>query len=163
MILTIALAVVMMAGLFLMLWAAVGFIQNIKFFSSAPKEGLAVVQPKEERFKGQHALGWIMMIISIVLMGGALIYGAADGIRNDFSFGQFFARFARMLLLLKVYDIFFFDWYLLCRSNFFAHYFPEVKPVYGPQIFGYNRKSHAIQVVLMIAGSLVAAWVCTLF
>ena len=53
MLLTIILAVVMMAGLFLMLWGAVGFVQNKKFFSSAPKEALKVIQPKEERFKGQ--------------------------------------------------------------------------------------------------------------
>ena len=54
MLLTIILAVVMMAGLFLMLWGAVGFVQNKKFFSSAPKEALKVIQPKEERFKGHH-------------------------------------------------------------------------------------------------------------
>ena len=54
MLLTIILAVVMMAGLFLMLWGAVGFVQNKKFFSSAPKEALKVIQSKEERIKGQH-------------------------------------------------------------------------------------------------------------
>ena len=162
MLLTIILAVVMMAGLFLMLWGAVGFVQNKKFFSSAPKEALMVIQPKEERFKGQHIVGWILLILSLVLMGGALVYGAYDGIRNEFSFWQFFLRFIIMLLLLKVYDILFFDWFLLCRSNFFQHYYPEVKPIYGPHLFGYNRKSHAVQIVLAIVVSLIAAWICTL-
>lgn len=162
MLLTIILAVVMMAGLFLMLWGAVGFVQNKKFFSSAPKEALKVIQPKEERFKGQHIVGWILLILSLVLMGGALVYGAYDGIRNEFSFWQFLLRFAVMLLLLKAYDILFFDWFLLCRSNFFQHYYPEVKPIYGPHLFGYNRKSHAVQIVLAIVVSLIAAWICTL-
>ena len=139
MLLTIILAVVMMAGLFLMLWGAVGFVQNKKFFSSAPKEALKVIQPKEERFKGQHIVGWILLILSLVLMGGALVYGAYDGIRNEFSFWQFFLRFIIMLLLLK-----------------------EVKPIYGPHLFGYNRKSHAVQIVLAIVVSLIAAWICTL-
>ena len=162
MLLTIILAVVMMAGLFLMLWVAVGFVQNKKFFSSAPKEALQVIQPKEERFKGQRIVGWILLILSLLLMGGALVYGAYDGIRNEFGFWQFFLRFAVMLLLLKAYDILFFDWFLLCRSNFFQHYYPEVKPIYGPHLFGYNRKSHAVQIVLAIAVSLIAAWICTL-
>lgn len=163
MVLTIILAVIMMAGLFLMLWGAVGFVQNKKFFSSAPKEALNVIRPKAERFKGQHVIGWIMLVLSLVLMGGALLYGAYDGIKNDFGFWQFFARFAAMLLLLKTFDILFFDWYLLCRSSFFPHYYPEVKPFYGPNLFGYNRKSHAVQIALMIVGSLIAAWICTLF
>ena len=48
----IALSLVMMAGLFLMLWGAVGFVQDKRLFSSAPKEALDVIQPKEERFEG---------------------------------------------------------------------------------------------------------------
>ena len=34
---TLFLSFVMMAGLFLMLWGAVGFVQNKRFFTSAPK------------------------------------------------------------------------------------------------------------------------------
>ncbi len=49
-------------------------------------------------------------------------------------------------------------WY----SNFFVHYYPEVKDIYGPEIFGYNKKSHLIQTVLIFLGSLLAAWICTL-
>lgn len=162
MLMTIILSAVMMAGLFLMLWGAVGFVQNKSFFTSAPKEALDVIQPKEERFKGQHAVGWAMLILSLALMGGALIYGAYDGIKNGFGFWQFFFRFAEMLLLLKAYDILFFDYYLLCRSGFFPRYYPEVRSIYGPHLFGYNRKSHMFQTVLIITGSLIAAWFCTL-
>lgn len=162
MILTFILAIIMMAGLFLMLWGAVGFVQNRKFFTSAPKEALDVIQPKGERFKGQHIVGWIMLILSLVLMGGALLYGGYDGIKNGFGFWQFFARFVVMLLLLKAYDIQFFAYYLLCRSGFFPRYYPEVKPIYGPHLFGYNKKSHMLQTVLMIVASFVAAWICTL-
>lgn len=51
---TILLTLMMMAGLFLLLYAGVGLIQNPRFFSSAPKEVCAAVQPKPERFKGAH-------------------------------------------------------------------------------------------------------------
>lgn len=159
---TIILSIVMMAGLFLMLWSAVGFIQNKRFFTSAPKAAQEVIQPKDARFRGQHAIGWLMMILALVLMGGAMIAGAYDGIQKDFGFWQFFLRFAMMLLLLKAFDILFFDWVLLCHSSFFPHYYPEVKSIYGPEIFGYNKKSHLIQTALILLGSLPAAWICTL-
>lgn len=152
----------MMAGLFLMLWGAVGFVQDKRFFSSAPKEALDVIQPKEERFKGQHAVGWAMLIPSLALMGGVVIFGGYDGIRNGFGLWQFFTRFTVMLLLLKAFDILFFDWYLLCRSSFFPRYYPEVKAIYGPHLFGHNKKSHLIQIVLIVVCSFASALVCTL-
>lgn len=159
---TIILSIVMMAGLFLMLWSAVGFIQNKRFFTSAPKAAQKVIQPKDVRFRGQHAVGWLLMILALVLMGGAVTAGAYDGIQKEFGFWQFFLRFAMMLLLLKAFDIFFFDWVLLCYSGFFPYYYPEVKDIYGPEMFGYNKKSHLIQTALILLGSLLAAWICTL-
>ncbi len=163
MIVTICLAAIMMAGLFLMLWSAVGFIQDTRSFGSAPKAVLDTIQPKSPRFKGQHTVGWLMMIFAIVLMGGAVILGAYDGIQNSFGFLHFFMRFVVMLILLKTFDILFFDWVLLCNSNFYPHYYPEVKNVLGPLLFGFNKKSHLIQIVLMLAGSFILAWICTLF
>lgn len=159
---TVILSIVMMIGLFLMLWSAVGFIQDKRFFTSAPKAAQEVIQPKDERFRGQHAVGWLLMVLALVLMGGAVIAGAYDGIQKDFGFWQFFLRFAMMLLLLKVFDIFFFDWVLLCNSDFFPRYYPEVKDIYGPEIFGFNKKSHLNQTALILLGSLLAAWICTL-
>ena len=162
MILTVILSIMLMAGLFLMLWSAVGFIQDSRFFTSAPKAAQEAIRPKEVRFKGQHAVGWLIMLLALVLLGGAVILGAYDGIQKGFGFWQFFARFALMQLLLKAFDILFFDWFLLCRSGFFARYYPEVKGLYGPEIFGFNQKTHLVQVVLMLFGSLPLAWICTL-
>ena len=157
MITTIILALIMMAGLFLMLLSGVGFIQDKKFFTSAPQEVQNVVQPREERFPGAHAIGWCMAVISILMMGGAVVYGAWNGIRN----GQFFARFLIMQWGLKAYDILFFDAFLLCRSNFFTHFYPETKPVLGPHLFGYNRKTHLAHIIAMLIGSAVLGWACT--
>ena len=58
---TILCAVMMMAGLFIMLYAGVALIQDKRFFTSAPKEVQAAVQPRDERFPGAHALGWFLM------------------------------------------------------------------------------------------------------
>ena len=121
---TLLLAVMMMAGLFLLLLGGVGFVQNKNFFSSAPKEVRdAVPDTKPERFKGQHIVGWIIIILAFALMIGAIVIGAVMGIRDGLSFWQLFGRFLIMLLLLKAYDIGFFDWVLLCNAGF--NFFPS--------------------------------------
>ena len=162
---TILLAVIMMIGLFLLLWAGVGFIQNKDFFSSCPKEVFDVIEPKEKRFRGQSLVGWILAIIAILFMGSSIIVGAVDGVQNNFTYIQFFIKFLMMFLLLKAFDIVFFDWILSCNRgfSFFEHYYPEVVDKLSPKLFGYNKKEHIIQVLFMIIGSLVIAWICTLF
>ena len=40
---------------------------------------------------------------------------------------------------MEIYDIAFFDWVLLCHSNFFIRYYPELRGVTGPHQFGYNN------------------------
>ena len=78
---TLLLAVMMMAGLFLLLWGGVGFVQNKSFFSSAPKEVRdSVPDTKPERFKGQHFVGWIMIVLAFALMVGAVVIGAVLGV-----------------------------------------------------------------------------------
>ena len=54
---TIIATIMIMAGYFLLLYSVVGFIQDKKFFSSAPKEDLAVIPEKKERFRGAHIIG----------------------------------------------------------------------------------------------------------
>lgn len=164
MIITLLLAIMMMTGLFLLLWAGVGFIQNKKFFSSCPKEALELIHSKEERFHGQHVLGWILAVIAILLMGGSIVIGAVNGMRNGFAFDQFFIRFLIMLLLLKAFDIIFFDWMLLCNRGFgfFEHYYPEVADILSPKLFGYNKRDHIVQAIGIAVGSFIAAWICTL-
>lgn len=130
-------------------------------FISHIMAGAQLLQPKPERFPGQHALGWCMLILALLMMGGATLFGAWDGIRNDFSFWRFFARFLIMFWGQKAFDIALFDWFLLCRSNFFPHYYPEVKSIIGPHLFGYNWRSYLIEMSVHIVISVILALVCT--
>ena len=68
-----------------------------------------------------------------------------------------------MLYGMEIYDILFFDWFLLCRSNFFPHFYPELKGVVGPHQFGYNKKQHGVHFVMYIPLSALLAWLCMLF
>ena len=160
---TVILSLLMMLGFFLMLYSAVGFIQNKKFFSSAPKAIVEAVRPKEERFKGQHVLGWAMMILSFAFLIGPVIYGVYDGVMRGFLYWDFFTRFLIMTLSLKAFDILFFDLVLLCHSSFFPHYYPEVKDLVGPHNFGYNKWTHVLHILSFVGISFLLAFLGTLF
>ncbi len=153
----------LMVAYFLLLYAGVAWIQDKKFFSSAPKENLAAIPERKERFHGAHLIGWLIAGIAISLFAGAFVFGAWDGVRNGFGFPEFFGRFLAMLYGMEIYDILFFDWFLLCRSNFFPHFYPELKGVVGPHQFGYNKKQHGVHFVMYIPLSALLAWLCMLF
>lgn len=163
MVITIVATLMVMAAYFLVLYGGVGFIQDKRFFSSAHKDILAVIPDKKERFRGAHIIGWVIAIIAVLLFAGAAVLSIWDGIRNGFTFLKFFARFLVILYCMEIYDILFFDWVLLCHSNFFPHFYPEVKGIVGPHMFGYNKKAHLLHFVIFIPVCALIAWVCTLF
>ena len=98
MLLTIFLAIVFCAAITILLISAVAFVQydgtNKWFFSSAPKEALELLKPRnKELFYGAKTMGWVLMIISILMILGVGVISIWDGFRNGFSFIQFFLRF----------------------------------------------------------------------
>ena len=160
---TIIATLMIFLAYFLVLYGGVGFIQDKRFFSSAPKENLDVIPDKKERFRGAHILGWAIEGIAILLFLAAAALSVWDGVRNGFGFLSFFARFLVMLFATEIYDILFFDWVLLRHSGFFPHFYPELKGVVGPHMFGYNKRAHILHFVCYIPASAAAAWLCTLF
>jgi hypothetical protein len=64
-----------------MLISAVAFVQDIKLFSSAPKEAREVLIPREsELFKGARIMGWALMVFSMVMILGIGIISIWDGL-----------------------------------------------------------------------------------
>lgn len=63
--LTLLLTLICIAGVFLMLFAAVAFIQDKKYFGTAPKDELERIQVHEERFPGMHILGYALGILAL--------------------------------------------------------------------------------------------------
>ena len=165
MLLTIFLAIVFCAAITLLLISAVAFVQDTRFFSSAPKEALELLKPRnEELFFGARAMGWVLIILSVLMILGVGVISIWDGFRSGFSFLQFFLRFVLIFTIYKAYDMFFFDWFLLCRFRFFQYYYPEVAPVYDGRKYGFNIKSQLLKLLVIFpAVSALAAWICTLF
>ena len=161
--LILILSVIMMTALFLMLYAGVGLIQDKKYFTSAPQELQDLIpEHTPERFRGAHMTGWILMIISVVLLAGCKLYAGWDGIRNEFTFHRFFLRYLVMMLLLKAFDILFFDLFLLCNSNFYGHFYPQVQGHTDMHLFGFNAKSHIIHLIACVPISMALAGICTI-
>ena len=165
MLLTVFLAIVFCAAITLMLLAAVAFIQDKKFFSSAPKEAQAVIQPREnELFYGARVIGWTLMVFAFLMILGVGVLSVWDGFRSGFTFSQFFLRFVLIFTIYKLYDMICFDYFLLIKFKFFQYYYPEVESVYRGRKYGFNIKSQLLKLLVIFpAASALAAWICTLF
>lgn len=166
MLLTIFLSLVLCGAVSLMMVAAIAFIQDIRLFSSAPKEARAVLVPRnKEVFCGARVMGWVLMLFSLLMILGALVIAVWDGIRSGFMFRQFFVRLVIMFSIYKLYDMIFFDYFLLMRFHFFQHYYPEVESVFSApdRSYGFNIRSQLLKLIVVFpAVSALAAWLCTL-
>ncbi|MCR5098192.1 MAG: hypothetical protein K6B14_04515 [Lachnospiraceae bacterium] len=165
MILTIFLAIVFCVAITLMMFSAVAFIQDKRFFSSAPKEAQEALLPREkELFYGARIIGWTMMIFSMLMILGVGVISIWDGFRSSYTFWQFFGRFVFIFTAYKVYDMVCFDYFLLMKFHFFQFYYPEVEKVYENRKYGYNIKGQLLKLLVIFpAASALVAWICTLF
>jgi hypothetical protein len=165
MLLTIYLAIVFCAAMALMLLSCVAFIQDNRFFSSAPKEAREVlVQREQELFYGARAIGWTLFILSVLMILGAGLISVWDGLRSGFTFRQFFVRFVLIFTIYKVCDMALVDNFLLLKFHFFQHYYPEAEHAMEGRKYGFNIKSQLLKLfVIFPAVSALAAWICSLF
>ncbi len=148
-----------------MMFAAVAFIQDKKFFSSAPEEARKVLLPRDkELFYGARTIGWTLMVFSFLMIAGVGVISIWDGLRSNYTFVQFFLRFVLIFTIYKIYDMVCFDYFLLMKYHFFQFYFPEVESVYSNRKYGYNIKSQLIKLLVIFpAASALAAWICSHF
>lgn len=97
---------------------------------------------------------------------GPLVWAGWDGVRQGWGFWRLFWRlfwrFLAMMLLVKAFDVVFLDAFLLCRSHFYQHYYPETEGCAGFRSFGFNARSHVAQAIAFVPASAALAWVCTL-
>ena len=164
MLLTFFLSVVFCAAMAMMLFSCVAFIQDNRFFSSAPKEAREVlVQRDKELFYGARAIGWTLFVISVLMAFGVFVIAVWDGVRSDFTFLQFFLRFILILTIYKVCDMALIDNFLLLKFHFFQYYYPEAAEVMKGRKYGFNLKSQLLKLLVIFpAVSALAAWLCSL-
>lgn len=159
---TCLLSLLTIGGITLMLYSAVALVQDKQLFGSAPKDAQELIQPKPERFQGQHLLGWTLLLFGLLMLVAAAALAIGDGVRNHFGFRQFFARFLTILYVYKAYDMICFDFLLVTRTHFFQHYYPEVDVCEAYHKYGYNLKSQIIRIIVYPFLCALIAWICTL-
>jgi hypothetical protein len=110
----------------------------------------------------KRVVGWIILVAFCLLYIGIFVYGAIDGLHNGYTFFQFFLRFFLIGGIIKVFDIVCLDYFLLTKTHFFQHYYPETKDCIGWKRFGYNSKQQIRQCVAIVLLSLITAFICSL-
>ena len=148
--------------MFLLIWAGVALHPMPKLLSFMPGDIQEKLKDHKPPFKGANILGLILMLIRIVALIGLMVYMVWEGIQNGFTFGQFFARFLIVLYGEKMFDILFLDYFLITRTNFFQHYWPETEGCEGYNQFGYNKKEQMVRLIFLPFVCALFAWICTI-
>lgn len=91
----------------------------------------------EERFPGMHIPGYILCIAAITMIIGSVV--------------------------IAVWDMLFLDNYLLTKSNFYQHYYPEIGEYKSLKEFRFNFKEQLLKLLVTFpAISLVIVGLCVL-
>ena len=150
--------------LFLGIWGVTVTMPTALLAKNFPKDVQEKLRPRLESLpmSPKRALGWLILALFVAGWLALFVVGGIDGLRRGFNFWQFFLRFFTIGAVIKAFDILALDWFLLTKTHFFQHYFPETEGCAGWQDFGYNRRQQARQCVMIVLGSAVTAWIFTL-
>ena len=150
--------------LFLGIWGVTVTMPTALQAKNFPEDVQEKLRPRLESLpmSPKRALGWVILALFVAGYLALFIIGGIDGLKRGFTFWQFFLRFFTIGAVIKAFDILALDWFLLTKTHFFQHYFPETEGCAGWQDFGYNRRQQARQCVMIVLGSAFTAWVFTL-
>lgn len=164
MILTLILSLAGCVLLFLCIWGVTVTMPTALLAKNFPVDVQERLKPRLESLpmSFKRVVGWIILVAFCLLYIGIFVYGAIDGLHNGYTFFQFFLRFFLIGGIIKVFDIVCLDYFLLTKTHFFQHYYPETKDCIGWKRFGYNRKQQIRQCVAIVLLSLITAFICSL-
>ena len=161
MILTIVLAFVGCILLFLMIWEATVTMPFAALAKNFPVDVQEKLKPRIESLPltPKRVIGGIFLVILIMAWLGLFIVGGLDGKVHGFGYWDYAVRFLVIGIAVKVYDIVGLDYFLLTKTKFFQHYFPETEGCEGWQQFGYNREQQTRQCIIIPICCLLSALV----
>ncbi len=165
--LTIILSLSGCAFLFLCIWGVTVTMPTKLLAKNFPEDVQEKLKPRLEELEHQgmslrRLLGWVILILFCIAYIALFVIGGIDGLRKGFSFWQFFLRFLIIGGVIKAFDIGALDYYWLTKTHFFQRCFPETEACAGWQDFGYNRKQQIRQIVMIVVGSALTAWIFSL-
>ncbi|MCR4557369.1 MAG: hypothetical protein K5779_06070 [Saccharofermentans sp.] len=164
MILTLLLSLIGCISLFLAIWGLTVTMPTSLLARNFPADVQDCLKPRLESLpmSFKRVVGWIILIGFCNLFLGLFIYGGVDGLRNGYTFWQFFLRFFIIGASVKAFDIVCLDYILLTKTQFFQHYFPETKGCAGWKQFGFNRKQQIRQCIIIPVCCIIGALIFSL-
>lgn len=168
MILTIILSLAGCLLLFLGIWGVTVTMPTKLLAKNFPEDVQEKLKPRldamdRQPMSSRRILGWIILVLFCLAYVALFVIGGINGAKKGFTFSQFFLRFLIIGAVIKAFDIGALDYFLLTKTHFFQHYFPETEGCDGWQDFGYNRKQQMRQIVMIIIGSALTALIFTAF
>ena len=159
MILTIVLAFSGCVLLFLMIWEATVTMPFATLAKNFPKDVQEKLKPRIENLPltPKRVIGGIVLVVLILAWLALFIVAGIDGKANGFGYWDYAARFLIIGMVVKVFDIVGLDFFLLTKTKFFQHYFPETEGCEGWKQFGYNRKQQTRQCIIIPICCLLSA------
>lgn len=160
---TIIIVAIICADLFLAIWGAAAFMPPRRVSKWLSKDLREVMNKLPDKSKFSTFVGTVILALGCLIYAGAIIYVAYDGIKNGFSFWNFFVRFMIIMYCVKAFDIIVLDWFLITKTKFFQHFYPETEGNPGYSQFGFNKKQQITRIVLFPFICLGMAGICMLF
>ena len=152
MLLTIILMLINCVLLFLMILAAKNFPEDIQ------QRLVPRLDEIDKKPAAPRIVGAVIMIMLCIGFCVSFVIGFADGRANGFTFSRHLARSLIMAFGVKAFDIIGLDYFLLTKTHFFQHFFPETEGCAGWKQFGYNRRQHLRQSVFMLIACVVISY-----
>ena len=164
MIMTLMLSVAGCVLLFLGIWGVTVTMPTALLAKNFPEDVQEKLKPRLEGLpvSPRRLLGWVILALLVAGYLMLFVIGGIDGLKRGFTFGQFFLRFFTIGAVIKAFDILALDLFLLTKTHFFQHYFPETEGCAGWQDFGYNRRQQMRQCVMIVIGSAATAGIFSL-
>ena len=156
-----------LAGCALLFLAIMGITVTLptrKLIVYFPKDVQEALLPRLEALplSPKRVLGFLILVLFGLGYAGLFVLGALDGLRQGFGFQDFFLRFLIMTAIIKAFDILALDYFLLTRTRFFRHFFPETNGCKGWKDFGYNRGQQLKRLLFLPLLDALLAWLLTL-
>ncbi len=148
---TIILTLTGMALLWLMIWSATVTMPTKLLAKNFPEDVQQSLQPRLDALpmSGKRVFGMMILIVLILGFIALFVIGGLDGMNNSFTYPDYLVRFLIMSYGVKAFDIIGLDFFLLTKTHFFQHFFPETEGCAGWKQFGYNRKQQLRQIIIM--------------
>ena len=163
MLFTLFLTICSIILLCLMILSATVFMPYRGLAKNFPTDIQEALKPRldeiDKQPKAPRIIGGTLIVIMCLLFVGLFVSGGIDGIKHGFTYGQFLLRFMVIGFGTKAFDIIALDYFLLTKTHFFQHFFPETAGCAGWKQFGYNRRQQTVHIIVMLLSCLIMAFI----